>query len=441
MIETALRVLISDSLGFHIFFVMIGIGLPLLITIFEYIALRQKNIALMEQVRKWTTAAAVFVITGIISGTLIAVQLALLWPQFMAFVSKVIGPAFMFEGYFFLVEAAFLSWYVISWGRIKGWRHWLIGLGTVIGSLGSAVVITLVNAWMNQPGGFTIVDGQPANVDIMTALFTSTAFVTVFHSIISYLTTVSLVMAGIYAIGYTRRSTSPAKKKLFRGVSLQLAAFGLCFGIITAVFGDLTAKNLLVNNPQKLAAYELQMTTSSNAAFRIGGNYNESTGRVDNAIEIPSLLSFLATGDFNGRVDGLDQTPRTLWPPLVTHVLFDLKMAAAIITLFVPLVLLLLELDYFKNKWRALRALIWRVLPVAGVAAFITVELGWIMAELGRQPYVIKGFMMTKDSYIEDPSFVAFGYAFPVAFVVLLITTFVALPIALRHTSQKGGVR
>ena len=435
MQDAATRLLIGDSLGFHIFFVMIGIGLPLLITIFEFLALKRGDKQLLEQVRKWTTAAAVFVVAGLMSGTLIAVQLALLWPQFMAFVSKVIGPAFMFEGYFFLIEAAFLSWYVLSWGRIKGFRHWLIGFGTIVGTIGSAVVITLVNAWMNQPVGFKLVDGQPVDVSITTALFTSTGYVTVFHSILSYLTTVTLVMAGLYAIGYTRKSTT--KKELFRYLGIRLALIGLVFGGLTAIFGDMTAKNLMVQNPQKLAAYELQLKTEGSAPYRIGGTYNESTNTVDGAIEIPYVFSFLGTGSPTGTVQGLDKTPKNEWPPLVTHLLFDIKMGTAILALVIPLALLLVNLKSLKDKFKKLRAFLWRLLPIAGISAFVTVELGWIMAELGRQPYIIKGIMLTKDSYSEDPSVITFGYMFPVAFVLLLVATFVALPIALKHFNVK----
>lgn len=436
--ETAVRVLVGDSLGFHIFFVMIGIGLPLLISIFEFIAIKRQNKKLLDHVRLWTTAASIFVISGIVSGTLIAVQLALIWPQFMAFVSKVVGPAFMFEGYFFLIEAAFLSWYVASWGRIKGYKHWLIGLGTVVGSLGSAAVITLVNAWMNQPTGFTLVDGRPVNVNVPAALFTSTGYVTIFHSVLSYLTTVTLGLGGIYALGYLRAKIA-TKKELLRWIALRLSALGLMFGIMTAVFGDMTAKNLIVHNPQKLAAYELQMTTGADAPYRIGGTYNEQSKTVEGAIEVPYVLSFLATGSPNGVVEGLDKTPRENWPPLITHILFDIKMFTAILTLALPLALLALYHSTIKQRFQRLRTLMWRLLPLAGIAAFVTVELGWIMAEVGRQPYTIKGILLTKDAFTNDPSVVAFGYVFPVAFTLLLVATLVALPLALKRAVKKGG--
>ncbi len=437
MQDTATRVLIGDSLGFHIFFVLIGIGLPIIISIFEYIAYKRKDKQLLEEVRRWTVAATVFVVTGIVSGTLIAVQMALIWPHFMAFTSRVVGPAFMFEGYFFLLEAAFLSLFILSWGKIKGFKHWWIGLGVIVGSLGSAVVITLVNAWMNEPTGFRLENGQPVDVNITAALFTSTGFVTVLHSVLSYITALSLAVAGIYAIRYIRAKTT-SKKELFRYIGLRLAVVGVIFGTATAIFGDLTAKNLIVKNPQKLAAYELQMKTESAAAYRIGGTYNETTGEVENAIEIPYLLSFLATGNPNGTVTGLDSVPKMYWPPLVTHILFDIKMVTAMITLLVPLGLLLLYLKPLKHRLERLRWLMWRLLPVAGIAAFVTVELGWIMAEIGRQPFSIHGIMLTKDSFTTDASVITFGYIFPIAFVMLFIATFVALPVALKHTKVEA---
>jgi cytochrome d ubiquinol oxidase subunit I len=115
-------------------------------------------------------------------------------------------------------------------------------------------------------------------------------------------------------------------------------------------------------------------------------------------------------------------------------------MATAIIALILPLALLVLHTKILdKLKW--LRGFLWRLLPLAGIAAFVTVELGWIMAELGRQPFIIKGIMLTKDSYIEDPSVIAFGYIFPVAFVLLLAATLVALPVALKHFNMKEAAK
>lgn len=437
MLDTATRVLIGDSLGFHIFFVTIGIGLPVLIALFEFIALKRDDKQLYEQIRKWTIAAAVFTVAGIVSGTLIAVQLALIWPHFMAITSKVVGPAFMFEGYFFLLEAAFLSWYVVSWGKIIGFKHWLISLGIVVGAIGSAVVITLVNAWMNEPTGFRMENGQPVDVSIPAALFTSTGFVTVGHSVLSYITAMSLAVAGVYAIGFLR-TKNERKKKTFRYIGLRLAAVGLVFGAATALFGDLTAKNLLVKNPQKLAAYELQMKTEQGASYKIGGSYDETIGETTNLIEVPYLLSFLATGNPNGTVKGLDTVEKKYWPPLVTHILFDIKMATAMLTLLIPLALLLLHWKPLQQRFDWFRKAFWWLLPVAGVAAFITVELGWTMAELGRQPWSIHGILLTKDSFTNDPSIITFGYFFPVAFVLLLIATFIALPIALKHMKIGG---
>lgn len=148
------RVLMGDSLGFHIIFVMLGIALPLFTLFIEYWAIRRKSAELMKTAKLWSYIASVLVVTGVISGTVVALQMFFVWPGILQFGGKVIGVGFMLEGYAFLIEAIALAFYVATWNKIKGYKHIFIGAFIPLGAALSGVLITAVNAWMNHPTGF-----------------------------------------------------------------------------------------------------------------------------------------------------------------------------------------------------------------------------------------------------------------------------------------------
>ncbi|MGB3023281.1 MAG: cytochrome ubiquinol oxidase subunit I [Candidatus Saccharimonadales bacterium] len=431
--ETAARLLIGDSLGFHLLFVMIGVGLPFVIVLFEAIALRRQDKYLLEQVKRWSIAAVIFAITGVMSGTLIAVQFSLVWPHFMAFASQVVGPAFMFEGYFFLIEAVFLALYTATWHKIRGWKHWMLGVGVLVGALGSAVVITLVNAWMNNPVGFEMYNGVIENVSISTALFTYAGLVTVLHSVLSYITVVSYGLMAVYGVASRRPTISMSRRKSLRSITLGLAILGVGAMITTMVFGHATAQRLYKDSPLKLAAYELQINTESEAPLRLGGYYDETTNEVRDAIVLPGLLSFLSDNRTDTVVTGLSQTPLQLWPPLVVHTLFDIKIVLAVISLLIPVSYVISSRRMSSERLNAASRTSSIILTLAAIATFVVVELGWIMAELARQPYAIKGYLLTSEAVTRDHSVFEIGIVFPIIFTILLVMTCYAVIVTQRR--------
>src|SRR5665213_3199568 len=153
------RALIGDSLGFHILFAALGVGLPLLICLAELWGIVKKNPAWVQTAHRWTKMLIILFVAGTVSGTIISIQFSVVWPQFTQIADQVVGAAFSLEGIGFFIEAAFLTIYSLTWKRLSSWKHWVVSLPIVLASTASAFFITSVNAFMNAPQGFVYAHG------------------------------------------------------------------------------------------------------------------------------------------------------------------------------------------------------------------------------------------------------------------------------------------
>lgn len=429
------RVLMGDSLGFHIIFATFGVGIPLLLLIGEFIAIKTNNQRLLATVKSWSFIAAILVVAGVISGTIIGMQFALLWPNFTKFLSPVIGIMLVLEGYFFLLEAIFLAFYIFTWDRIKGFKHWLIGLPIMIGGTGSAIYITVVNSWMNVPRGFDVANGKAINIDRWAAIFNPAMFHEVGHSVFAYYLAVALTFAGVYSWILFRKRANEHDKKHYTYLVQRLLILSLGLVVIVMVLGDYSAKTLHTTEPRKLAAIELRTDTRAQAPLYIGGHLNEQTGKVEGAIEIPYALSILAGNSPDTVVKGLNEFKKDQWPPLVIHTIFDIKIGLAMLLLIIPAGVLALWW-WLRRKQRQLPGWsLWAVI-VAGPIAMLVIELGWMLTELGRQPFAIVGYMTTKQAFTTSHGALTIGYIFPALYVVLFIVTGTALAVYAKKRRQ-----
>lgn len=422
------RVLMGDSLGFHIIFALLGVGLPLAISIFEFIAIRRKDNALRETVRLWSHITGILAVIGVLSGTIVAMQMFFVWPGVIDFGGKVISPAFMLEGYAFMIEAVFLAFYLKTWQRIKGYKHWLLSLPIIAGSTASAFFITSVDAWMNHPTGFNYVNGQIVNAQPWHAIFSTTSLIQSGHSILTYYMTTLFAIMSVYAWVLLRnKKFKVGNAKLASFILHRSAIIGLCMLVAVAVMGDVSGKYLAENEPTKLAAIELRDTTTANAPLILGGTA-QADGSAKGGIVIPGALSLLAGNSTSTVVKGLDQTPSHLWPSLVVHTLFDIKMLLVGILVLIPVAFLY---GYYKinnfltNKW-VLRTLV--LLPFISLT---TLELGWVMTEMGRQPYAVHGYVLTSEAMTKSQGVIQLGWVFPAAFLLLFVLTAIAVRLAI----------
>ncbi|MDO8613929.1 MAG: cytochrome ubiquinol oxidase subunit I, partial [Dehalococcoidia bacterium] len=276
------------SLGFHISFTAIGIGLPLLLLIAEGISLRTGDATYRVLAKRWGRVAAVLFAVGAVSGTILSFEFGLLWPTWMDFSGSIIGMPFALEGFAFFTEAIFLALYIYGWDRLSPLAHWLCTIPLVLSSAASAFFVISANAWMNQPRGFEVVGGKAVNVDPWAAMFNPAMPYEVVHGTLASYVATGFAVAGVYAVAMLRGDRSEyAKKALILALAVGTIAVPL-----QIASGDLSARFLAHNQPEKFAAMEGQFKTESGAPLRIGGIPDSEDGTTRYAIEIPKLASF-----------------------------------------------------------------------------------------------------------------------------------------------------
>jgi len=422
----AARALMADSLGFHIIFALLGVGLPLVILLIEQLGLRRKDPLILEHAKRLSYATVILVVAGVASGTIISIQMSLMWGKLIEFGGQIMGLAFGWEGYAFMLEAVFLAFYVSTWGKIKGWKHWLLGVPVAIGSFGSAFAITLGNAWMQNPGVLNVVDGVVQTDNPLGALLTKTAFFMVSHSVAGYYLATVLCVLGIYAFYTLKFKPSGKDQQAVRQIMFRLSATAVLFVAITAILGHFQSQYLAESQPRKFAAIELNEKTRTNAPYIFGGEWNED-GTVRGGIRIPSMLSILAGNSPTTEVKGLQDFPKDTWPMLFVNILFESKLLLVAIVSGISILFTALHYKKLKEKYRAWRygkPLLIALLPL-GPVTIIIVELGWMVAEFGRQPFVVNGYMRTDQAFSGQIG--SWGYIFPVLFIFLFIATTIAL--------------
>ena len=429
MIDTdAARALMADSLGFHIIFALLGVGLPLVILLIEQLGLRRKDPLILEHAKRLSQATVILVVAGVASGTIISIQMSLMWGKLIEFGGPILGLAFGWEGYAFMLEAVFLAFYVTTWGKIKGWKHWLIGVPVAIGSFGSAFAITLGNAWMQNPSGFDVVAGKVVTNDVLGALFTKTAFYMISHSVAGYYLATMLCVLGIYAFYMLRHKPKGRDRSAVQAIMFRLGATALVFTVVTAILGHFQTQYLAQSQPRKFAAIEMVEDTTKQAPYIVGGEWT-ADGKVEGGIRIPMLLSILTGNSPDAEVRGLNDYPKQDWPMLFVNILFESKLFLVGIVTFVPLVFVGLhyrKLNEGLRSWRYKKPLLIALLPL-GLIAIVIVELGWMVAEFGRQPFVVNGYLRTSEAFSATNNIGNWGYIFPILFVALFIATTVAL--------------
>jgi cytochrome d ubiquinol oxidase subunit I len=421
----AARWQMGTSLGFHIIFAALGIGLPLMMVIAEGLYLRTGNRAWLALARRWSKAFAILFAVGAVSGTILSFELGLLWPRFMEYAGGIIGMPFSMEGFAFFVEAIFLGIYLYGWDKLSPRAHWLSGFPVAISGALSGIFVVAANAWMNSPAGFDIIDGEVHNVDPIAAMFNDAWFQQALHMTLAAYTATAFGVAGVYAFGYLR-----GRQDTYHQSAIKLAvSLGLVLAIAQAISGDISARWVAENQPVKFAALEGHFETESRASLTIGGWPDPEARETKYAIEIPGMLSLLAGGDVDTVVMGLNDVPMADQPdPRPVHLGFQTMVGLGVTMILVSLWVMIgrwrKKLDV-PTTWQ-LRALV--ALTPTG---FIAIEAGWIVTEVGRQPWIIQDVMRTEDAVTTVPGqFAAFG-GFTILYALLaIILTWLLLRLA-----------
>jgi cytochrome bd ubiquinol oxidase subunit I len=422
---TAARIQMEVSLGFHMFFAALGIGMPVLMLMAEWQWLKTGQPHYRRLAKTWAKATALTFAVGAVSGTALAFELGLLWPSFMELAGGVIGPTFALEGYAFFIEAIFLGLYIYGWDRLSPRAHWWTGVPIAIGGMMSGVLVVAANAWMQVPGGFEMTAaGALASSDPL-APFRSPAWLHLaLHSTLSTYVATGFAVAGVYAVGMLR-GRRDAYHRSALGIALGLGAIA---ALLQPLSGDWSARKVAEYQPAKLAAAEAHFETSSHVPLMIGGVPDED-GNVRYAIYLPNLLSIMVGRSPETVIVGLNDFPRDERPPVaITHIAFQIMVAAGMALVFVVL-------WYWVGRWRGReqsRPLL-ILLLLASPLGFLALQAGWIVTEVGRQPWVIYGIMRTADGVTPRPEVPTALFGFSVLYLALGTALIVLLRGLARH--------
>ena len=418
----AARSQMAMSLAFHIVFAAIGIAMPLLMVIAEWRWMRTKDEVYLTLAKRWAKGTAILFAVGAVSGTVLSFELGLLWPGFMGYAGSIIGMPFSLEGFAFFTEAIFLGIYLYGWNRVRPGAHLFAGVTVALSGALSGIFVVIANAWMNTPTGFRLVDGKPVDIDPIAAMMNPAAFSQTLHMTLAAYVATGFVVAGIHAFMLLR---NPHNRFHKHALAIALAVGGVT-AILQPLSGDILAKAVAQNQPVKLAALEGQFKTEAGAPLRIGGIPDKDAGVTRYAIEIPYALSILAYGDPNATVKGLNEFPADKHPPVaVVHIAFQIMVACGLVMMGIAL----------WGAWRWWRARgkgsgAWlnekwflRALVVAAPLGFIAIETGWVVTEVGRQPWIIYGVMRTAEAVTPMPGLVVPFITFTLLYIFLAAIT------------------
>jgi cytochrome d ubiquinol oxidase subunit I len=376
------------SFAVHIPLVAFAISFPVMVLFVEWLYLRTGDRLYLTLARRWTRVMVTLFAVGVITGTVLSFEMGLLWPTFTGTFGSVFGLGFAIEGFSFFLEAIFIGIYVYGWGRLSRRMHFLSGIPIVItGFLGSLMVIS-VNAWMNHPGGFRLHGGKVIDVDPFKALFANTyLWHELIHMYIAGYIVSGFILAGVYAFARLRGQWGRYQRV---ALTIPLTIAALAAPVQIAV-GDWAARDVATTQPIKLAAIEGLYKTTRGAPEHILGWYTGN--QVKYGIEIPHLLSLLAFHSWNAKVQGLSTVPADQRPPInVVRIAFQTMVGIGTLLALLGVVYLVVRI---RRKRLPDSLWFYRALLLAGPLAVVALISGWVVTEVGRQPWVVYRVMPT----------------------------------------------
>lgn len=409
----AARSQMAISLGFHIIFAMIGIAMPAMMVLAERRWIRTGDPVYLELAKRWARGTAILFAVGAVSGTVLSFELGLLWPRFMEFAGPIIGLPFSLEGFAFFTEAIFLGIYLYGWKKISPRAHLLAGVVVAVSGVLSGIFVVIANAWMNSPTGLEMIGSEIVSLDPLRAMTNPAAFPETLHMTLASYAATGLGVAGIHALLLLRQPDNGFHR---RALAIALTV-GAPAALLMPVSGDINARFIAEYQPAKLAAAEALFQTRAGAPLLIGGIPDVESQTVRYGIELPRMLSLLAHHDPDAVVIGLDSFPRDQWPPVpIVHVAFQVMVGLGTVMALVSACVAWLAFrkqDLVKRRW------LLKTLVVVAPMGFVATEAGWVVTEVGRQPWIIQGIMRTADAVTPMPGLVIPFVTFTLLYLLL----------------------
>ena len=409
------RLQMAFTLGFHIIFACIGMVMPFFMVVAHHKWLKTRNPIYLKLTKAWLKGVAIFFATGAVSGTALSFELGMLWPEFMKHAGPIFGMPFSLEGAAFFVEAIALGFYLYGWKKLPEKFHWFTGIIVGIAGVASGILVVSANGWMNAPSGFDYINGEFINIDPVQALLNPAWFTQALHMTLAAFVATGFAVAGVHALQIFRGKNVELHTKAFK----IAIVFGAVAAFLQPLSGDLSAKDVAERQPVKLAAMEAHYETQKGAPLYIGGIVDEEEREVSYKLEIPQALSFLAFGDFNAEVKGLNEFPDDELPPVaIVHYAFQIMVGLGTL-------LMLAGLVYFislkKKHWLKSRKY-WLLFIITAPLGFLALEAGWVVTEVGRQPWIIHQVMRTEDAVTPMPGMKYSFFFYLFLYIILGIT-------------------
>lgn len=432
------RAQMTFTLAAHIILVPLGVSWAFFTLIANYKGIRHGDADALRLAQRWSRYMAVTFAVGAVTGTVLSFEFGLLWPEFMAQWGDVFGIPFAFEGLFFFTEAVFISIYIYGWRRLSPWAHFWTGVPIVLtGILGSASVIA-ANAWMNDPSGFEQnAAGEIVKVDPLGVIFNDAMPLMALHMIVAAYLVGGFLVASVYAVGLLRGRTDRYHRL---GFLIPFTVACIAMPVQMAV-GDSLARWVYENQPVKFAAIEMVPTTGSDVPEVLFGRLNDDL-EVEGGIAIPGLASWLSDPGSGTAtvVQGLDTVPADQRPTprqvTIVHWAWDVMLGIATL-------LFLLALWFGFVWWRRRdlprpRLFLW-VAAASGALSVLAMEAGWVVSEVGRQPWIVYEEMTVEQAATRNGSVWLTFLGVSVLYVALAVGLVVVLRRMSRHYREQDA--
>jgi cytochrome d ubiquinol oxidase subunit I len=391
------------TLGFHIILVPFGVAFTFLMLVANYRGIRRDDQDAMLLAQRWSKVAAVLFAVGAVSGTVLSFEMGLLWPGLMGRFGAAYGFPFAVEGIFFFIEAIFVAIYVYGWNRLSPWAHFWSGVPVTIAGLGGTASVVAANSWMNRPGGITMADGRVVDVQPTAVFFNGAFWYEALHMFLAAYVVAGFVVAGVYAAAMLK-----GRRDRYHRIGFLIAFTTAAVVMPVQIFvGDVAAREVFKHEPAKFAAIEVLPSTSTHVPETLGGVLVD--GKVRYGIDLPNGASLLAGFKSSTRIQGLDAIPADVRPAprLVNtvHLAFDAMVAAGFALLGLSA---WFALAWWRRRDLPRSRLFLRLCAWAGVVSLISLECGWIVTEVGRQPWTVHGLLLTNDAVTRSGNVWAF---------------------------------
>lgn len=385
------RLQFALTVMFHYLFPILTMGLGFFIALLSTLEITTGKQEYGAAAKFWAKIFAINFALGVVTGIPLEFEFGTNWSRFSSFGGGVFGQALPMEGvYAFFLESGFLGLFLFGEGRISRAAHWLAGVGVAAGSLLSGYFIVAVNAWMQHPVGYRVAaDGTLQLQSFWAVLLNPFAGWQYAHVINGAL------LAAAYVMGAVGAFYLLCERHLeFARQAVRVAVVAGAILSVTQLFptGDLNGADVVRYQPVKLAAMEGLFKTKKGAPLAILGMPDSSRQRLIDPIYVPDTLSFLAYGNFHATVEGLTDYPHDFWPPVaLTYYAYHIMVGLG--TIFIAQMLLGLFLLWrrrlFSSRW-----FLWTMM-VALPFPYIANEAGWMVTEVGRQPWLVYGLLRT----------------------------------------------